>query len=310
MARILVVGLNPAWQKIYDFTVLNVGAVNRVRRLSAIASGKGLNAARVLRRFGHDVELLQIVGGDAGRRVVEACTKLGIRSLHVEVPEETRTCHTFMDASTGAVTEIIEPFDTDRSQVLDALIGLLPSWTGDAVLFCGTAPGGVPSEVFLRVAEQVEAGLMLLDGYQGLPVGFLDHVDFIKVNRLEYESLSQASVASHISVDKSSSPYRAPTYLVTDGPADAFIASGDSGAVNVTFKLPSIGPILNPIGAGDTVTAGFVHHALQGDAIEEAFRHGLAMGSASCLSELPAHFDDRRLAELHAQIKVMPLEVG
>ena len=73
MAKILVVGLNPAWQKVLCFRDFRPGEVNRAVSLDALASGKGINTAKVLRRLGHEVWLLQILGGDNGRRCQEAC---------------------------------------------------------------------------------------------------------------------------------------------------------------------------------------------------------------------------------------------
>ena len=87
MAPILVVGLNPAWQKILEFEVLEPGEVNRARSLVQLASGKGMNAAKVLRRLGHEVHLLQVLGGSNGQRCLEGCMSLGIRSLHAWVDE-------------------------------------------------------------------------------------------------------------------------------------------------------------------------------------------------------------------------------
>ena len=53
-----------------------------------------------------------------------------------------------------------------------------------------------------------------------------------------------------------------------------------------------LGQIANPIGAGDTVTAGVLHFLLAGLSAAEAFRHGLAMGSASCIKILPAEYSE------------------
>ena len=103
MAKILVAGLNPAWQKILEFGKLVVGEVNRAQSLVQLGSGKGMNAAKVLRRLGHEVHLLQVLGGSNGQRCLVACQSLDIRSVHAWTEEETRQCLTLVDLDAGDV---------------------------------------------------------------------------------------------------------------------------------------------------------------------------------------------------------------
>src|SRR5688572_2737004 len=122
MARILVAGLNPAWQKILEFGAFAPGEVNRATSLIQMGSGKGMNAAKVLRRLGHEVHLLQVLGGANGQRCLVASQALGLRSLHVWIEEETRTCVTLVDRARGTATEVIEPFGIEADGVSQALV--------------------------------------------------------------------------------------------------------------------------------------------------------------------------------------------
>src|SRR5688500_8092018 len=81
MAKVRRAGLNPAWQKILEFDAFAPGEVNRATALVQLASGKGLNAAKVLSRLGHEVHLLQVLGGSNGQRCLVACQALGLHSL-------------------------------------------------------------------------------------------------------------------------------------------------------------------------------------------------------------------------------------
>ena len=69
MPRILIVGLNPAWQKILEFDSLKAGRVNRARRQTELGSGKGLNTALAMRHLEHEAWLLQILGRTNGPRL-------------------------------------------------------------------------------------------------------------------------------------------------------------------------------------------------------------------------------------------------
>jgi tagatose 6-phosphate kinase len=298
MARILVVGLNPAWQKALEFDTLALGQVNRACTKAEFGAGKGLNAARALRRLGNEVSLLQILGGANGRRIEESCRKEGIHSLGVEVAQETRVCTTIVDRSIGQSSELIEPFhiapeEKVEERVLASLIQHRQRF--DALLICGTVPTGMKTEIYLDIHRVVQSPMAILDVYKELPEKLLAVVNFFKINRQEYESLKTSRFMGGDLLS------RRPVFLITDGPRPAMLIENEAGRiVRQFFLLPALEEVRNQIGSGDTVTGAFAHFFLQGLNVAEAFREALAVGSASCLSLVPGEFkeeDRRRIAE-------------
>lgn len=282
MSKILVVGLNPAWQKVLEFRDFRMGEVNRAHTATALASGKGFNAAKVLRRLGHDVGLLQILGGVNGHRCLEACEAMGIASLHAWVDAETRECITLLPGSEGkGATEVIEPFRAERPGLEEDLLATLPAGSGafDAVAVCGTAPAGMEDGLYDRLLALLKPAITVIDAWQGLGAEALARATCVKLNRAEYESLAERSGTAGISEAR---------FLITAGNGEAIMMN--SGRIEASFTPPHLSRALNPIGAGDTVTAGVTHHLLSGFGLAEAFRHGLAMGTASCLHRLPAEY--------------------
>lgn len=278
MAKILVVGLNPAWQKILEFDALQPGEVNRARNLVQLASGKGMNAAKVLRRLGHEVHLLQVLGGSNGQRCLVACQALGIQSLHAWVEEETRQCLTLVDSGAGAATEIIEPFEIETPGAAKTILSLLPAQPSsfEAALISGTVPAGLPDDMYRRILSGLNPGLTMLDAWKGVDAALLSKVDYVKVNRAEHATLEPLAGDS------------GPLFLVTDGAGEAVVQR--SRKLQSRIPTARLERVRNPIGAGDTVAAGTLHFLLAGQDPVEAFRRGLAMGSASCLNLEPAQF--------------------
>ena len=281
MSKVLVAGLNPAWQKILEFKGLRTGGVNRAETLVQLASGKGMNSAKVLRRLGHEVHLLQILGGSNGQRCLVAYQALDIKSVHASIEEETRECLTLVDLESGAVTEIIESFETEAPDLGRVLLDALPADSSafDAILLSGTIPPGLPADMYTRILERFRPRISLLDAWKGVDAGLLDRAGLVKVNREEYAAL--APVAKGVRG-------AGPLFLVTDGAGEAAVIR--SGKTLGRISMARLEGIRNPIGAGDTVSAGTLHFLLEGLAPEEAFRRGLAMGSASCLKLEPAQF--------------------
>lgn len=320
MARILVVGLNPAWQTVLGFPDFRPGQVNRARSAESLASGKGINAAKVLRRLGHEVTLLQILGGENGRKCLEACDALGVRSLHAWVAAETRHCLTLLhrdreadgggdgesrqraaDAGPGTApgetTEIIAPFAVDGPGVGALLLGSLPGEPDafEGVAICGTVPPGAGEGIYDAVLERFRPRASVVDAWQGLRPESLARAGCLKLNTAEHAALLERLGPEAVSEVR---------FLLTSGAGVASVLRG--AEVLARLEPPRLASVANPIGAGDTVTAGVLHHLLAGLEPVEAFRRGLAMGSASCLRRLPADYRDEDVTALLPLAGILP----
>ena len=288
MAKILVVGLNPAWQKVLSLPSFQSGGVNRAQESWSLASGKGINAAKVLARLGHEVSLLQILAGENGRRCLKDCESWKIRSLHVWTQGETRECITLLSED-GPATEIIEPFSVTESDVAQQLLLQIKNDSVyNAVVVCGTIPPGIPESLYADILNIVPASLVVWDSVMGLTPELLKRISWIKVNAEEFAKLP-ALGSSQFSV------------LITDGPNGARVLHSNSA--NGQYLLPHLNGIRNPIGAGDTVTAALTDGILCGLNTETSVKRALAFGSASCLSPLPAKFNPADIAALESQIR-------
>jgi fructose-1-phosphate kinase PfkB-like protein len=301
MARILVTGLNPAWQKTLEYDLLHLGQVNRATACHEFAAGKGFNVAKILRRFGHEAWLLQVLGGTHGQKFAAACHREGIRTLNVEVSAETRVCTTLIDKASGEVTELIEPFGVAPAEnAMQRALDLIPPEPGffDAAAFCGTAPSGMNPSLYLEVWRKINAPFSVLDSFKDLPRELWTGVTCLKINRHELEELERTE-AGWIRRWP-----RIPLILVTDGPRPArFLRRDRDRLIETTFPLPRLEKVLNPIGSGDTVTAAFTHFALSGLPMPEAFRQALAVGSASCLTMVPGEFREEERQTILTEIQ-------
>ena len=88
--------------------------------------------------------------------------------------------------------------------------------------------------------------------------------------------------------------------VVTAGKAPALAFDGK------TFwrvLMPHIRAV-NPIGSGDTFTAGLVWRLLRGDDLAEACRWGAAAGAANALTLLAGEVDAREVERLVLEVKV------
>lgn len=300
MSRILVVGLNPAWQKISFIPSFKVGQVNRLQSQWECASGKGINTARVLKKLGHDVSVLQIVGGTAGEKILFDLKNEAIPSIHATVGTETRTCTTLLSLVPQSVTELIEPFAVDpkiQSTLLDQLKNQQKqaSLGFEGLVFCGSLPQGFPLDTFALIHQIVNPHYSVLDGVRGFDPHFLNRVQGIKVNESEFELLKpQILDACHSEVK----------ILVTQNYKDAELyhfSPPQKFSLKARFVIPSITPI-NTTGAGDAVTAAFSEYwPLKKDLVGSC-KHALAIGTASCLTRFPSEYQESDRKRILAQL--------
>jgi len=298
MAKVLVVGLNPAWQITLEFASFHWGQVNRAEVRHEFVAGKGQNVAKVLSRFGHEAWLLQVIGGANGQRVEEALCREGVHLLNVRVALESRVCSTIIDKASGQVTELVEPFQVGPEEdTMRRALELIPSKPGsfDAVIYCGTVPDGMSPSLYLEIQQRVNPAFSVLDSFREIPRELLGMVSCLKINVQEFEELEKSDPGWAGRLEGM------PAILLTDGPRAASLLADEEGKRQEwRFHLPRLENLQNPIGAGDTVTAAFAHYFLSGTPLSEAFRQALAVGSASCLTLIPGEYRDedrRRILE-------------
>jgi tagatose 6-phosphate kinase len=298
MAKVLVVGMNPAWQITLEFASFHWGEVNCAAASHEFVAGKGQNVAKVLSRFGHEAWLLQVIGGTYGQRLEESLRREGVHLLNVRVAAETRVCTTIIDKSSRQVTELVEPFLVGPEEdAMRRALEVTPPTPGsfDAVLYCGTVPAGMSPSLYLEVQRRVNPAFSVLDSFREIPRDLLRAVSCLRINLEEFEELEKSDPGWEGRLD------RVPAILLTDGPRAARLLADEEGKRQERmFHLPRLENLQNPIGAGDTVSAAFAHFFLSSTPVPEAFRQALAVGSASCLTLVPGEYreeDRRRILE-------------
>jgi tagatose 6-phosphate kinase len=304
MSPILAVGLNPAWQHTLTFGSLCLGEVNRATGFHAGASGKAVNVARAAQRLGHAARILQVAGGETGRRLCRELDREGIGHVSVKVRAPTRVCTTCLDAAKGTMTELIGPAagipDNAVRRLREHVAREVPASGG--VALCGTLPPGVPPEIYaqITVAAHRQGIPVVLDAWRDAAPALAAGPDILKVNRDELLHLMAASAIAEAATG-CLSRHRVGAVAVTDGPANAWLFTR-KGAWQ--YILPPLPGVVSPLGAGDTVTAVLLARLLGGLDLPEAFAEGLAAGSASCLTDRPAQFDPAAMTRLRRGIEM------
>lgn len=290
---ILCVGVTPCLQRTMQFARLELGEVNRVRAVTISAGGKACNTAHVLKALGEQPLVTGFVGGETGVLVENYLHRRGITCDFVVGEQPTRICSTVLDEATGVVTELVEeallPEDKDWRN-LDVRLAEMLVRCG-MVAISGALPPKAPDYIYANIAQKaVTLGVPLLIDSQRAPlVNTLPYQPLlIKLNRRELAETCQGQL------DSDADMIQAARGLVSRGAQWALVTNGARyawliGARELWRYRPPTIKAVNPVGAGDSTTAGVAYALRQGQAMTEAVRLGLACGAADALTLVPGN---------------------
>jgi len=305
-AKILVLGLNPAWQKILLFDSFKPGGINRASSVCFCAAGKGVNFVRAAKTWAKaEAAAIQFAGGHAGELLLKSLNEEKLASITIPSPSSTRTCTTIVSATEPRMTELIEPsgFIDEQTYMffLERVSSALKEFKALAV--CGTCPPGVPDSCYADVVSLARA--------QGVKI-FVDSVvssaktlplicdGMLKVNLDELQGIT-GKTSPDDALRACLERYGMRYVAASDGPRQARLAAREGVW---TFSLPALDNVKNPLGAGDTCSAVTFSELLSGTSPDDAFAFGLAAASASCLDERCAVFSKQKAMEIRALISV------
>lgn len=300
--KILCCGFFPALQRTIEYKEFRPGEVNRAVNVSVSASGKATNTARVLSRLGMDATMLSFAGGANGRTVRDLLEPEAFDCCWVDTAAETRICQTLLSDADGSCTELVEenppPSSRDWKNFVQTFAKIQADF--DRIVFSGNLPPHAPKEIYAELMACTDGEKVLIDSSKApllatLPLG-------PSVVKLNTEELA-------MTIKETYDPIEQARELIAHGAGAVGITQGKDSAMLVTadtiyrYEIPII-KALNPIGSGDSVSAGVSFALAKGSALPEAFAFGLACGTANAMNREPGIVKPEQIAELVPQITI------
>jgi 6-phosphofructokinase 2 len=277
--------------------------------------GGGINVARVLKRFGADVTAVYVMGGTIGRLLRHLLEQEKIPGLPVPISEETREDFTVIEQASGRQYRFVLPgprlSESDWRFFLDTFAAHLANEPQTRfVVASGSLPPGVPLDFYGRVAQAAkQAGAKIIVDTSGAPLqaALEAGVYIVKPSLRELRELMAASLESECDQIAACrgllASRRAEMVVLTLGDQGALLVTGDR--VLRAQAIP-ITPV-SVVGAGDSFLGALIWSLTCGHSLEDAFRYGMAAGSAALLmpgTELCERADVERLAR---EVKVQAI---
>jgi 6-phosphofructokinase 2 len=286
---IVTITINPA----IDIFV-NVERVEPTKKLRCSPpkrdpGGGGINVARVAHRLGGSVAAIYPIGGAIGKLLQRLVEREGIDSVVTPSHVETRENFTAYEEETGEQYRFVLPGSALHRAEWEACLDKLASLPDKPkiVVASGSIPPGVPEDFFARVARQAKkfgADMVLDTSGVGLKAALAEGVTLIKPNLVELsEFIGQP-------LDREEERIAAARKLIADKYVEAVaLTLGEQGALLITARgvwraEPMHIEVVSTVGAGDSFLGGMVAAIAAGKPIEQAFRVGVAAGSAAVMS--------------------------
>jgi 6-phosphofructokinase 2 len=312
MTGIVTLTINPS----IDIST-TVGKVVPVRKLRCSApqrhpGGGGINVARVVTRLGADVRALYPTGGATGQLLRRLMDREGISSLAVPVAEETREDFTVFEEATRQQYRFVLPGPRLSEQEWHAALDVLASLRGQPgfVVASGSLPPGVPADFYkraARIAKEWGAKLALDTSGPPLQAALEEGVYLLKPNLHELTDL----VGSPL--EDQDAWVKACRRIVQAARAEVVVLTlAEQGALLVTRERAwraqalRIEPV-SAVGAGDSFLGAMIWSLACGHEMEQAFRYGMAAGSAALLTPGTELCRPEDIERLLPQVTVTPV---
>jgi len=286
---IVCVALNPCWDRTLEVPDLEIGKHLRGRLLSVQAAGKAVNVARLLAALGTPSVLTGFVGAGDRDRFAASFAKTAVRLEMFEAAGRTRENITLVDPRRKVDTHIrdvgVALADEDLPRLTKKLRIL--AGKGAYVLFTGSLTPGLDAETFaglLRVCCEKGARVAVDSSGPGLEaIGRVKDLWLVKPNREELAEVAGADVDTDDAI-------RAAAETLRRRIDEVAVTLGDEGAMlfartGAWRARPHLDPdaVINTVGSGDALLAGYVHCHGRGKPPEACLRYAVACGTASTL---------------------------
>ena len=290
---IYTVTFNPAIDYIAEVKDLKMNEINRAISEKILAGGKGINVSIVLKNLGIESIALGFIAGFTGKEIQARVERFGIKTDFVYIPEKFSRINVKLQskqeerviqetAINGEGPKILEQEVNAFMQKIEKI------QKDDFIVLAGSVSRNMKDDIYEKICAKVkEKGAKIVADATGkLLVNVLKHKPFlIKPNKKELEEIFQKQINTNEEVVEYAKK------LQEMGAENVLISMDKDGAILITkdrkmlYSEAPKGKVVNSVGSGDSMVAGFITGFITHNDYEKALKIGIAAGSASAFSK-------------------------
>ena len=291
---IYTVTFNPSLDYIVTVDDFKLGLTNRTTSELTLPGGKGINVSIVLSNLGIENTALYFAAGFVGDEITRLVKESGILADAIPIEEGCSRINLKLKSIDGTEINGMGPvIAADKLKILMDKLDALKE--GDTLCLAGSIPSSMPGTIYSDICSKLDGrGIrIVVDATKDLLLNVLQYHPFlIKPNNHELGEIFGVELKTRESVV----PYAKK--LQEKGARNVLISMAGEGGVlvaedgSVSMSEAPKGKLVNGVGAGDSMVAGFLYGYMTKKDYEYAFKMGLSAGSASAFSEYLATKDE------------------
>ena len=284
---IYTVTFNPAIDYIVGVDDLRHGQVNRADEEQVLPGGKGINVSVVLSNLGIENVALGFLAGYTGDMIESMLQKYGLITDFIKLGEGMSRINVKIKSQMETEINGAGP-EVDEGSIEKLYSKLKGLEKGDFLVLSGSIPHTTDNKAYMEIMEFLEGkGVkIVVDATGKLLLNVLKYKPFlVKPNIHELGELFEVTLRNKSDVEiyaKKLKEQGAVNVLVSMA-GDGALLIDENGKVH-EIDAP-IGRVINSVGAGDSMVAGFVAGYQETGSYDDALKKGVAAGSASAFSK-------------------------
>lgn len=291
---VYTVTFNPSLDYIVDVNDFQTGKVNRTYAEKILPGGKGINVSIVLSNLGVENQALGFVSGFTGEVLKALLDKYGLKTSFIDISEGMTRINVKLRSNEESEINGLGP-DIKKENIDELYEKLSCLEEDDILILAGSIPASMPSSIYYDIMKHLKDKKIkvIVDATKELLLNVLPLKPFlVKPNNHELGEMFNTKVSTKEEVIKYGKK------LVDMGARNVLVSMAGDGAVLIAedgqiyqSEAPK-GKVVNSVGAGDSMVAGFTAGYLLEKTYDKAFAMGVCTGSASAFSEELAKKDE------------------
>lgn len=291
---VYTITLNPALDYVMKVGKLRYDDINRSKSEEIYYGGKGINVSVILTRLGVHNKALGFVAGFTGRKLEQMLVDEGIDCDFNRLSNGQTRINVKIKADTELDVNASGP-DISEDDIKNLMDKLDDIGEGDYLVLAGSIPSTLPDDIYERILSRLQSrGVnFIVDATGDLLKKALPYKPFlVKPNHHELGDLFGVETKTEEDIVKYARKVQemgARNVLVSRAKDGATLIDENS---NVTTFANVDGELVNSVGCGDSMVAGFVAGYISKKDYAYALKLGAACGNATAFSEELATADE------------------
>ncbi len=283
---IYTITFNPSLDYLMFVDNFEIGQTNRSSKEQIYPGGKGFNVSTILWRLQVPTTALGFIAGFTGQEIEKQLSLRGFNLDLCKLDQGMSRINVKMKNSEETEINGSGP-EIPASKITELFNKLEQLKQGDILVLAGSIPNSLPDDIYEQIMKQLEDKkiLIIVDATNNLLKKVLPYHPFlIKPNLHELEELFATKITSQKQIIEYGKQ------LQQLGASNVLISLGKDGAIliaenNTVYACPGAkGKLINSVGSGDSMVAGFIAGYLVNHDYANALKLGSACGGATAFS--------------------------